>query len=136
MRKYSQNCPIARTLDIVGGRWTMLILRDLFFGRTKFREFRESSPGMPPKVLSARLKMLMNEGIVTREIYSEHPLRAQYRLTPKGETLLPVALSIGSWGLANLFEGEPEARAEVARAIYDRIPKARTFIRRGGYLNA
>jgi len=75
MRKYEQSCPIARTLDVIGDRWTLLIVRDLMMGLTKFRDLRDSG-GIPPKVLSARLKMLMDEGIVERSVYSEHPLRA------------------------------------------------------------
>ena len=83
MRKYDQDCPIARTLDLIGDRWTLLILRDLFMGRTKFTEFRDSSPAPPPKVLSARLKMMIEEGLIERHVYSQHPLRADYQLTER-----------------------------------------------------
>jgi DNA-binding HxlR family transcriptional regulator len=134
MRKYSQDCPIARTLDIVGDRWTLIILRDLFFGRTKFSEFRDASPAPPPKVLSARLKMLTDEGLIERNVYSEHPLRADYRLTERGHTLLPVILAIGKWGLDNMYDGDPDLRAVVASYIYDRIPETRPILTEAGYV--
>jgi len=134
MRKYSQTCPIARTLDLVGDRWTLLIVRDLFMGASKFGDFRGSSPGMPPKVLSARLKWLMSSGLIEREIYSLHPLRAEYRLTEKGRSLLPVLLTIGQWGLENEFAEEPEAQASISAAIAARIPEARPMLRKGGFI--
>ena len=133
MRKYSQDCPIARTLDLVGDRWTLLIIRDLFLGITKFSDVRARS-SIPPKVLSARLKMLMEEGLVRREVYSEHPLRASYHLTERGESLQPVMLAIGTWGIENMFEGEPELREEVARAIYNQVPFSREVLKEGGYV--
>jgi DNA-binding HxlR family transcriptional regulator len=130
MRKYSQDCPIALTLDLVGDRWTLLILRDMFMGNSKFSEFRERS-GIPPKVLSARLKWLMENGFIEREVYSEHPLRAEYRPTERGRSLLPVLLAIGRWGLENTFE-DLEQRDRVARAIYDQIPESRPIIEEAG----
>lgn len=136
MRKYSQACPIARTLDVIGDRWTMIIIRDMFLGATKFGDFKERSPNIPPKVLSARLKMLMSEDIVSREVYSQHPLRAEYRLTDKGRSLLPVMLSLGSWGLDHLFEDEPDLRDAIAREIYDNAPATREALKLGGYVRA
>lgn len=133
MRKYDQACPIARTLDLIGDRWTLLIVRDMFMGAAKFSELRASS-GIPPKVLSARLKMLMEEGLVEREVYSEHPLRAEYRLAEKGRTLLPVILEIGRWGFDNTFEGEDRLRTKVAAAIAERIPETREMLREAGYV--
>lgn len=132
MRKYQQDCPIARTLDVIGDRWTLLIIRDLFMGLTKFSEFRDASPAPPPKVLSARLKMLTHEGLIERNVYSEHPLRADYRLTERGRALLPVLLEIGKWGLENLFE-DAELRTAVASVIYDRIPETRAMLTEAGY---
>lgn len=126
MRKYSQDCPIAMTLDLVGDRWTLLILRDMFMGSTKFSEFRERS-SIPPKVLSARLKWLMQNDLIERQVYSEHPLRAEYRPTERGRSLLPVILAIGQWGLEHTFE-DLEQRDRVARAIYDRIPESRPIM--------
>lgn len=131
MRRYSQDCPIARTLDVVGDRWTLLIMRDMFLGASKFSEFRENS-SIPPKVLSARLKLLMEHGLVEREVYSEHPLRAEYRPTERGRSLLPVLLAIGQWGLQNEYEGETAKRDEVAAHIYERIPESRPIMEEAG----
>jgi DNA-binding HxlR family transcriptional regulator len=97
-RSYGQTCPIARTLDIVGERWTFLILRDLYFGATKFSELQSSVRGIPARILSERLKKLEEHGLVEREVYSEHPLRAEYRLTELGRSLRPVLSALAEWG--------------------------------------
>lgn len=102
-RSYDQFCPIAQTLDIIGERWTLLILRDLLFGKTKFSEFQSGSPRIPTRVLSERLKKLQANGLVEREVYSQHPLRAGYRLTQKGLSLKPVLGVIAQWGLNELL---------------------------------
>ena len=86
------------TLDVIGERWTIIIIRDLYFGRSRFNELLESSPGMSTKILSERLKLLEAHGLVERRIYSEHPLRAEYSLTPRGMSLEPVLNAIGEWG--------------------------------------
>ena len=132
MRKYEQNCPIARTLDVIGDRWTLLIVRDLMMGLTKFRDLQDSGK-MPPKVLSARLKMLMDEGIVERNVYREHPLRAEYSLTDKGLSLTPVLLEIGRWGFENEFDDD-KLRTRVAGVIYERMPATRKMLREVGYV--
>ncbi len=103
-RSYDQFCPIAQTLDIIGERWTLLILRDLLvFDKTKYSELRQSLPGIPARVLSERLKKLVEHGLAARHVYSEHPLRAEYRLTEKGETLRPVLGVIAQWGMDELL---------------------------------
>ena len=94
-----RNCPVARTLDIVGERWTLLILRDLFlFGPRRFKDFEDSLTGMAPNTLSARIKRLEEEGVIDKHFYSEHPPRAEYRLTDKGKALLPVIQALKEWG--------------------------------------
>ncbi len=123
IRPYNQDCPIARTLDVVGDRWTLLIIRDLFLGKTRFSEFRASSPGVPPKLLSERLKRLDEQGIARREVYSQYPLRAEYHLTDKGRSIFPVLYAMGSWGAGNLFEGEPELRDAVLQYIDATVPE-------------
>lgn len=122
-RPYDQACPIARTLDIIGDRWTLLIIRDLFVGVTRFNQFLESSQGLPPKVLSTRLRKLQDHGIVERRIYSEHPLRAEYQLTDFGRTLFPVIKAIGLWGFDHMFEGEDELRQKVYEAVTTAVPE-------------
>jgi DNA-binding HxlR family transcriptional regulator len=102
-RSYGQACPIARTMDLIGERWTLLILRELYTGRTKFTQIRERSPGLPTKILSDRLKMLEAEGFVRRQLYGAHPLRAEYLLTEKGLSLAPVIEAIVNWGIEHTF---------------------------------
>ncbi len=116
-RPYNQVCPIARTLDIVGDRWTMLIVRDLFMGKTRFSQLLEGSPGPPSKLLSDRLKKLEEHGLIERVVYSQHPLRADYHLTEEGRSLAPILDAIVLWGVDHCFEDEPEARAAVVERI-------------------
>ena len=96
---YDMHCPIARTLDIVGERWTILILRDLVTGGPrKFQDFERSLAGISPNTLSARLKRLEEAGIVERHFYEQHPPRAEYLLTEKGKELRPVLKTLFDWG--------------------------------------
>lgn len=92
-------CPVARALDVIGERWTMLVLRDLFlFGPRRFQDFQDSLAGIAPNTLSARIKTLESAGIIERRLYSEHPPRADYRLTDKGRALGPALKSLKIWG--------------------------------------
>jgi DNA-binding HxlR family transcriptional regulator len=92
-------CPIARSLDVVGERWTILILRDLVrFGPRKFQDFEQSLSRISPNTLSARLKRLEEAGIVERRFYEQHPPRAEYVLTEKGSELRPVLRALLEWG--------------------------------------
>ena len=96
---YDRRCPVARTLDIIGERWTLLILRDLLLeGPRKFQDFEQSLAGISPNTLSARLKRLEESGIVERRFYEKHPPRAEYVLTPKGRALGPVLKALLDWG--------------------------------------
>jgi len=98
-RYYSLECPVARTLDMIGDRWTLLILRNLVLKKTqKFQEFGETLPGLTPSVLSARLKNLEKNGIVESALYAEHPPRWEYSLTAKGRELGPVLAALKRWG--------------------------------------
>jgi DNA-binding HxlR family transcriptional regulator len=91
------NCSIARPLSILGERWALLVIRDVFLGRRRFDEIQESL-GVASNVLSQRLATLTEEGILERRPYSEHPERFEYRLTRKGLDLQPVLLSLIAWG--------------------------------------
>jgi len=96
---YELKCPIARTLDIIGERWTILILRDLLrTGPCRFQDLQRSFPGLSPNTLSARLKTLEEHGIIARAFYAEHPPRAQYSLTDKGRALGPILKALLEWG--------------------------------------
>ena len=93
------HCPIARTLDVIGERWTILILRDLVReGPRKFQDFERSLRRISPNTLSARLKRLEDAGIVARRFYEQHPPRAEYVLTEAGEELRPVLKALFAWG--------------------------------------
>ncbi len=98
-KSFHMPCPVAKTLDIVGERWTLLILRDLFqSGPRRFGDFEASLTGMAPNTLSARIKGLEGEGVIAKRLYSEHPPRAEYFLTAKGKALGPVLLALKDWG--------------------------------------
>jgi len=93
-----QTCPIARSLDVFGDRWTMLLMRDLHKGHCRFADLLRSLDGISPNLLSARLKRLEVEGIVTRRLYSVHPPRAEYVLTEPGLAFSPILDQIQAWG--------------------------------------
>ena len=96
---YDIQCPVANTLDIIGERWTILILRDLLLeGPRRFQDFERSLSGIGPNTLSARLKRLEEFGIVERRFYAQHPPRAEYVLTDKGRQLGPVLKALLEWG--------------------------------------
>jgi DNA-binding HxlR family transcriptional regulator len=99
-RSYRQkNCPVARALDIIGERWTILLLRDLFLqGPRRFQDFQESLAGVAPNTLSARLKTMEDHGLIARRVYSDHPPRLEYYLTDKGKSLGPVLKALRDWG--------------------------------------
>jgi DNA-binding HxlR family transcriptional regulator len=97
------DCPVARTLDLIGERWTLLLLRDLLLhGPRRFQDFQASLPGVAPNTLSARLKTMEDNGLVRREMYSERPPRLEYVLTEKGKSLGPVVKAMREWGSKHL----------------------------------
>ena len=93
----NQNCSIARTLELVGERWTMLVLREAFLGRRRFDEYAERL-GIARNVLSARLAHLVEEGVLAKVPYQERPARFEYRLTDKGLDLWPVLFALMRYG--------------------------------------
>jgi len=100
MKSYGiAECPVARTLDLIGERWTILLLRDLLLhGPRRFQDFQASLPGVAPNTLSARLKAMEDSGLVSRTLYSERPPRLEYVLTAKGKSLGPVVKAMREWG--------------------------------------
>ena len=101
-RSYDQWCAVARSLDVVGERWTMLILRDLLRdGPRRYQDLQDSLKGAAPNTLSARLKAMEAEGLIERKLYSEHPPRLEYHLTKKGASLGPVLQALRDWGQRN-----------------------------------
>ena len=92
-------CPVARTLDVIGARWTPLILRDLLLqGPRRFQDLLDSLGGIAPTTLSERLKTLEEHGVVERRLYMSHPPRAEYMLTKKGLDLRPIVRAMRDWG--------------------------------------
>lgn len=103
---YDQDCPIARTLNIIGERWTLLILRDLFRkGPQRFADLQASLAGIAPNTLSARLKTLESQGVITGRMYERHPPRMEYHLTSKGKELGPVLKALYAWGERHTSHG-------------------------------
>lgn len=97
-KRYGQTCPVAKSLEVVGERWTLLIVRDLLRGPARFQDLRAQLSGVPPRLLSSRLKDMQTAGLVSRELYSEHPPRASYTLTERGRELGLVVGALATWG--------------------------------------
>jgi DNA-binding HxlR family transcriptional regulator len=100
----SQVCSVAGSLELVGERWTLLIVRDAFLGARHFEDFQRRT-GMARNVLTARLGRLVEEGIFKRVPYQEHPARHEYCLTEKGIDLWPVIVSLLQWGDRHVYPG-------------------------------
>lgn len=93
-------CPVACSLDLFGDRWTLLIIRDLFCGRKRFKDFTASPEGIPTNILAERLERLLTHGIVEHIPAEDGTKRLAYRLTEKGKDLGPVLKAMRDWGLA------------------------------------
>lgn len=103
----NQLCSIARTLEVIGDRWTLLVIRDAFLGLRRFEDFQKSL-GVARNVLTDRLNRLVDEGILRRNLYQERPERYEYRLTRKGVELWPAMMTMMKWGDRYLYpEGHP-----------------------------
>jgi DNA-binding HxlR family transcriptional regulator len=102
----NSRCPVCRTADIVCGKWTLLLIRDLAAGCSRFCELERSLEGISPRTLSLRLRALEEEGIVARNTFPEVPPRVEYALTEKGEALVPLIEDMRRYGTRWLFEEE------------------------------
>ena len=122
-----QICSIARALEVVGDRWTLLIVRDVALGRTRFDQLLESL-GVASNVLTDRLSRLVAEGVLERVRYSERPERFEYRLTKKGVELRVVLLALMQWGDRHLSDKPPK----IARRRSDRSPVSVRLVARDG----
>ncbi|MGH2981869.1 MAG: winged helix-turn-helix transcriptional regulator [Solirubrobacterales bacterium] len=91
-------CPVCRTSEIISGKWTLLVIRDLADGSRRFCELERSLEGISPRTLSLRLRALEEQGIVKRHTYPEVPPRVEYALTKKGEALVPLIEDMRSYG--------------------------------------
>ena len=102
MKNVRSCCPVACTLDILGDKWTLLVIRDLFLGRSHYKEFAASPERIATNILADRLTRLMEHGLVEKFPSPEQPGRDAYRLTAKGKSLKPVLSAVTNWGLKHL----------------------------------
>ena len=96
-REFRSGCPLACALDLIGDKWSLVVVRDMMLGKRKYREFLGSPEGIPTNILADRLKSLEGQGIVRRRRYQAHPVRHEYALTRKGAELLPVLQQFVIW---------------------------------------
>ena len=113
-RVADETCPVCATADIICGKWTMLIIRDLAERSTRFCELERSLAGISPRTLSLRLRALEDEGVVERTTYPEVPPRVEYSLTQKGQALLPLIEDMRTYGREWLSAGCEPAPGGVA----------------------
>ena len=112
-----ESCPVCRTADIVCGKWTLLLVRELAEGQTRFCELERSLTGISPRTLSLRLRALEEHGIVERNTYPEVPPRVEYALTDKGAALVPLIEDMRSYGRRWLGNGSPSAEERERQAV-------------------
>src|SRR4051812_5977074 len=98
MATSNDTCPVCLTADVVCGKWTLLVIRDLADGRSRFCELERSLAGISPRTLSLRLRALEEEGMVERQTYAEVPPRVEYSLTDKGRALIPIIEGMRDYG--------------------------------------
>jgi DNA-binding HxlR family transcriptional regulator len=116
-KRYGQACPVAKSLEVVGDRWTLLLIRDLLRAPRRFQDFLESLAGIPPNILSDRLKRMEEHALVARRFYSEHPPRAEYALTDKGRELGVVVGALAAWGSRHLHRQTALVHAECGHPV-------------------
>jgi DNA-binding HxlR family transcriptional regulator len=131
-REYEgQNCSVARALEVVGERWTLLIIRDVFLGLRRFEQFQKSL-GIARNVLTDRLNRLVDEGILERVRYSERPERYEYRLTQKGRDLNLALAGLRQWGDKYISEKPPKLlrrKADKKPVVVALVPKGSDVLR-------
>jgi len=116
-KRYGQSCPVATSLELIGERWTLLIVRDLLRGPARFGDFRKSLHGIAPNLLSERLKLMEDHGLVRRSFYSDHPPRASYELTDKGRELRVVVGALAMWGSRHVHRGTALVHEDCGQAV-------------------
>jgi DNA-binding HxlR family transcriptional regulator len=124
-------CPIANTLDLVGDKWSLLVVRDMIHGKATYGELLASSEGIPTNILADRLRRLEGAGLIKRAAYQERPVRYSYQLTEKGRELGGVLLALVVWGKRHIpgTRTIKEARSDSAKGKPTRRP---TRARAGG----
>jgi DNA-binding HxlR family transcriptional regulator len=116
-KRYGQACPVAKSLEVLGDRWTLLVVRDLLRGTRRFQDLQAGLPGIAPNILSDRLKLMERHGLVTRSFYSEHPPRAQYTLTERGQGLGLVVGALADWGTRHVYKRARLVHADCGREV-------------------
>ncbi len=114
---FRSDCALAKTLDIVGDKWSLVVIRDLMMGASTYGDLQNRPESIPTNILAARLKRLQSLGMIEKVLYQERPNRYRYALTDLGWSLKPVLLSIAKWGLTHI-EGSvapPVVRDEIAK---------------------
>jgi DNA-binding HxlR family transcriptional regulator len=96
------DCAVANTLERIGDRWSLLLVRDMLAGKTTYGQFLDSPESIPTNILADRLKRLERDGIITRSAYQEHPVRYSYSLTALGKQLGGILRAVAAWGLAHI----------------------------------
>jgi DNA-binding HxlR family transcriptional regulator len=96
------SCPVERTLEVIGGRWKVLILRELFSGVKRFGQLHRALHGITQKMLTQQLREMEEDGIIHREVYLQVPPKVEYSLTPLGESLKPIIVSMHEWGIRHV----------------------------------
>ena len=114
-QQHRSACPVACTLDILGDRWSLLVIRDLLMGLSTYSQLQSTEESIPSNILAARLKRLQEKNIIKKELYQERPKRYKYCLTDKGWALAPVMAELAKWGLDHV--AETSVSDEVAKAI-------------------
>lgn len=115
--RYNQSCPVAKTLEVIGDRWTLLVVRDLLPGARRFQDLLATLPGIAPNILSTRLKLMEEHGLIARRFYSEHPPRAEYALTDKGRELGMVVGALAAWGGRHVYKQARLVHAECGHPV-------------------
>jgi DNA-binding HxlR family transcriptional regulator len=118
---HDEECAVACTADIIGSKWTAIIVHDLSEGPRRFSELERACPGISPRTLSERLDMLEREAIVARESYPESPPRVEYELTAKGEALLPIIHAMSDFGHTWLVTDAEHVKTHGRRGARSRV---------------
>ena len=115
VKPHRQTCPVAAMLNLFGDHWTWLIVREAFYGATRFSEIRRQT-GIAKNLLAERLALLVDEGVLAKHNIAETGTRYEYRLTAKGQSLLPIFITMSQWGNAHLFGAGREPVEIIERA--------------------
>ncbi|WP_036243485.1 winged helix-turn-helix transcriptional regulator [Methylobacter luteus] len=101
---FRSQCPVAGSLDLLGDKWSLVIVRDLMIRKRRYKDFQDSPEGIPTNILANRLRKLEEDGIIKKHPYQERPVRYEYSLTRKGADLLPVLQQLALWGHKHIPE--------------------------------